>query len=240
LQDSSPKDRGTSFDGIKEYTNEIPLSFNLIFIASMIWGMLYMIVLYPLGEYSQIGEYNEEVEKANERFVQVNVENMSDTDLVDMGQSLFITKCATCHGLSADGSEKHAANLTHRISKESALYTIQNGAHNFKASFKAAMPAMIKNTPRAKKVASYVAEGFYSDHEGAYIFKKVYCARCHGVDGRGKTNLAPNIREFDEEIIAQILRNGKVGVIGKMPKFDNLHPTQIKALSAYIMSLNEK
>ena len=101
------------------------------------------------------------------------------------------------------------------------------------------MPPMVPESDRADIIADYVARSFPDNHPGKEIFVKAYCKRCHGEDGRGIKYRAPNIREFDLQTIAAILKNGKKGIIGRMPSYSHLAPYQVTMLALYIMQMSE-
>jgi mono/diheme cytochrome c family protein len=170
--------------------------------------------------------------------VRVTVPILSDTESTTMGKSLFDVHCSVCHGPNGKAPDAKGADLTHRISFDSALLNIQRGANNFKQTYPGGMPPMISDTMRAAQIAHYVSSGFAENEEGAKLYAMLGCARCHGDDGRGKEYLGPNIREFDLQTVALVLKNGKNGVIGKMPKFDYFNDEQIKALGLYVLSLS--
>ena len=168
------------------------------------------------------------------------MEAMQATDekeLVQMGKGLFGLHCAVCHGKDGNAPDGKGANLTHRISFESALLNIQRGANNFKRPFPGGMPPMIPDTRRAAQVAHYVSSGFSENEEGKLLYKMLKCERCHGPEGRGREFLGPNIREFDLKTVALVLKNGKNGVIGKMPRFEHFGEEQVKALGLYVIHL---
>jgi mono/diheme cytochrome c family protein len=164
----------------------------------------------------------------------------SDAELLQMGRSLFGVHCAVCHGPDGNAPGGKGANLTHRISFESALLNIRRGAHNFKRTFPGGMPPMIADINRAAQVAHYVSSGFTENEEGRLLYGMLHCSRCHGDDGRGRQFLGPNIREFDLPTVALVLKNGKNGVIGKMPRFAELTPQQVRALGRYVLSLQQR
>ena len=166
-------------------------------------------------------------------------ERISETEMLEMGRGLFGVHCAVCHGEDGKAPDGKGADLTHRISFESALINIQRGADNFKQTFPGGMPPMIADTDRAAQVAHYVSSGFSENERGKMLYGMLNCARCHGEEGRGQEYLGPNIREFDQQTVALVLKNGKNGVIGKMPKFDQFSEAQIKALGLYVISLQE-
>ncbi|WP_320035980.1 c-type cytochrome [Halarcobacter sp.] len=224
------------WDGIGEYKNPIPTGWGLAFIGTMVWLLWYWTVGYPTNGFSQIGQYNEEVNDYNAKFVS-KWENPSEETLTAMGQSVFLVQCAPCHGVDAEGINGKAQNLTQRISKESVEYVIKNGSNNLKDAYPAGMPPMmLTEQADIDAVSSYVAGGFQGEQPAAFAV----CAGCHGVDGKGMAYVGPNIREYDDALVLSVLTNGKKGHIGEMPSFKGrLNPTQEKALAAYIRSIGE-
>jgi cytochrome c oxidase cbb3-type subunit 3 len=232
-----------NWDGIGEYKNELPMGWAVIFLGLTIWAIVYMLKLYPVNAYSQIGEYNEEVQTHDAAFAQAHA-NMSEETLVAMGQSVFIVQCAQCHGLAADGIDGKAANLKQRIEEISVKHVIENGANNL--GFAAPMPdrnglfnmnsgALITDAEIAT-VAKYVANGMKGPGEDVFAGT---CAACHGADGKGMEYVAPSIATFNPDLVAAVLKHGKKGAIGQMPKFDILNDQQIKAVCAYVTSLSK-
>ena len=158
--------------------------------------------------------------------------------LAEMGRELFLHKCAFCHGKDGKGRNGFAADLTRRISKERAKLNIQKGARNFVASFPGGMPPMVPDERRAETLADYVARGFSAGHKGKALYEKAHCARCHGKEGEGIRYRAPNIRRFDLPTVAAILKNGKFGIVGRMPAYPSLAPYQVVMLTRFIQSLS--
>eukprot|EP01029_Cantina_marsupialis_P023686 TRINITY_DN5967_c0_g1_i1.p2 TRINITY_DN5967_c0_g1~~TRINITY_DN5967_c0_g1_i1.p2 ORF type:complete len:297 (-),score=86.22 TRINITY_DN5967_c0_g1_i1:1739-2629(-) len=224
------------WDGIGEYKNPIPSGWGLAFIGTIIWLIWYWTVGYPTNGFSQIGQWNQEVNDYNAKFAS-KWENPSEETLTAMGQSVFLVQCAPCHGVDAEGINGKAQNLTHRISKESVEYVIKNGANNLKTEFPGGMPPMmLTEQADIDAVASYVAGGFQGEQPASFAV----CAGCHGADGKGMAYVGPNIREYDDALVTSVLTNGKKGHIGSMPSFKGrLNPTQEKALAAYIRSIGE-
>jgi cytochrome c oxidase cbb3-type subunit 3 len=228
-----------SWDGIGEYKNELPFGWAIIFLILNIWAIWYWLFGYPVNAYSQIGEYNQEVAAYNANF-ESTFAGLTDSDYIDMGQSIFIVQCAPCHGLKADGIEGKAANLNSRISKETVAHMIKNGGNNMKTDFPGGMPGgMLSDPAQVEAVADYVAGGFKSGHAGAQYYAMGGCNGCHGDNGEGFAGVGPNIASFDVPTVTSVLKDGKKGHIGAMPKFDNLTEVQTKAVAAYVASLNE-
>ena len=221
-----------NWDGIGEYTNPIPSGWGLIFIGTIIWMLWYFFYGYPTNQFSQIGQYNEEVNENNAKFAKV-WENPSDDTLVGMGESVFLVQCAPCHGVDAEGIAGKAQDLTHRISKEQVLAVIKNGSQGL--GFNAgAMPPMMATGKDAEDIAEYVAGGLKGEAPAAFAA----CAGCHGADGKGMNGMAPNLKEYDEILISKVLEHGKKSSIGTMPSFKGrLNDTQVKALAKFINSI---
>ena len=224
-----------NWDGIGEYGNNIPTGWGLMFIGTIVWMMWYFYVGYPTNQFSQVGQYNEETNEYQAKF-ESKWSDISKEDLVGMGQSVFLVQCAPCHGIDAEGIDGKAQNLTKRISKESVLHVINNGANNFKTDFPGGMPAGMASGQDAEDIATYVAGGFKGEQPAAFAA----CASCHGENGEGMDYVAPNIKDYSDKVVASILKDGKKSIIGQMPSFDGrLSETQVKAVANYLRSIGE-
>jgi len=234
-----------SWDNIGEYKNPVPFGWAIMFLGTMVWGMWYWVIGYPVNAYSQIGEYNEDVKKHDEKFAKEYASITGDR-LVEMGESVFLAECKVCHGLSADGIDGKAANLNQRLEAKTVKYVIENGSNNQLLGSEMPMPdrnglfnantgALITDA-EIDAVSQYVANGMQG--EGAEVFAGV-CSSCHGADGKGMEYVAPNIANFDGPLITNVLNHGKKGAIGTMPSFDRLNDKQKEAVSAYIDSLSK-
>ncbi len=233
-----------SWDGIGEYSNELPMGWAISFLLTMVWGMWYFTVGYPVNAYSQIGEYNEDVAVHNAKF---NAEYASITGdrLVEMGESVFLAECKVCHGISADGIDGKAANLNTRIEAHIVKHVIENGSNYQLIGMEMPMPdrnglfnantgALITDA-EIDQVSEFVANGMSG--AGADVFAGT-CAACHGEDGNGMDYVAPSVASFNTKLVTNILNNGKKGPIGTMPSFDRLNAKQKEAVGAYITSLS--
>jgi cytochrome c oxidase cbb3-type subunit 3 len=237
-----------SWDNIGEYKNPLPMGWAIIFLGTMIWGMWYFLVGYPVNAYSQIGEYNEDVAAHNAKF-EKEYANIKGDNLVDMGESVYLVECVACHGLNADGnSEVDAADLNARLSAKTVKHVVEHGSNNKLLGTEMPMPdrnglfnantgALITDA-EIDAVSKYVANGMKGNEAGAKVFAGV-CAACHQADGKGMEYVAPDIAGWTEPLIINVLNNGKVGVIGKMPAMDRLNKKQKEAIAAYVMSLSK-
>jgi len=226
-----------NWDGIGEYKNPIPMGWALAFIGMILWMFWYFTIGYPINGFSQIGQWNEETIDYNRKFEQKWV-NADKTTLNAMGQSIYLVQCAPCHGVDAEGIGGKAQNLTKRMTKEQIIYTIKNGSSHLTQAYPAGMPPMmISEEDDINAVATYVARGLKDVQPEAYAT----CAACHGEEGEGIPFLGPNIKDYDDLIVTAVLKEGKKGLLGQMPSFnERLNETQEKALASYIRSLGGK
>jgi cytochrome c oxidase cbb3-type subunit 3 len=235
-----------NWDGIGEYRNSVPFGWAIMFLGTMVWSMWYFVVGYPLNAYSQIGEYNEEVVELDSKF-KTQYASITGDRLVEMGESVYLSDCKVCHGLSADGIDGKAANLNKRVDAKTVKYVIENGSNNHLLGFEMPMPdrngLMNANKNYAPitdaeidAVSAYVANGMTG--AGAQVFAGV-CSSCHGGDGKGIEGAGPNIAQFSTQLVVNVLSHGKKGAIGRMPKFDGLNQKQKEAVGAYISSLSK-
>ena len=225
------------WDGIGEYKNAVPTGWALAFIGTIIWMFWYMTIGYPVTGFSQIGQWNEETNEYNAKF-ESKWTNPNEQTLNAMGQSIFLVQCAPCHGVDAEGIAGKAQDLTKRISKEQVEYTIRNGSNHLTEAYPGGMPPMmLSEDADIKEVSAYVANGFKGEQPAAYAT----CATCHGDNGEGMPMVGPNIKSYDDSIVIAVLKQGKKGLLGHMPSFnERLNETQEKALASYIRSLGDK
>ncbi|MEF3191353.1 MAG: c-type cytochrome [Campylobacterales bacterium] len=238
-----------NWDGIGEYKNDLPVGYFLSFLALTIWAAWYYLLGYPLNAYSQIGEYNEEVKAYNAKFEQ-KWANMDEETLVKMGQSVFVSQCAACHGVDGSGMGGKAANLNEYGREAHVVHVIKNGSKGLGYPL-GEMPAGLVDEVTAPKVAAYVMTlhgGKPSNEAAAAEGKAAFeasCASCHGSDGKGMGGQAPDLTQYGTPamIADVVLQRGKNGHIGMMPAFDDsigiLNANQRKAVAHYILSENK-
>ncbi|MDO9265463.1 MAG: cbb3-type cytochrome c oxidase N-terminal domain-containing protein [Sulfurimonas sp.] len=234
-----------NWDGIGEYKNSVPTGWAVMFLLTMVWGMWYWTIGYPVNAYSQIGEYNEDVTVHNAKF-EAQYKDITGDRLVEMGESLFLAECKVCHGINADGIDGKAANLNKRIDAASVKHVLEKGSNNKLMGMETPMPdrsglfnantgALITDA-EIDTVSAYVANGMSG--EGADIFAGA-CSMCHGADGKGMEFVAPNIAAYTPALVSTVLTHGKKGSIGVMPKFERLNDKQKEAVGAYITNISK-
>lgn len=248
MKTSTPKGKlaDHNWDGIGEFKNNIPFGWGICFVIVILWGLWYIFLGYPLHSFSQIGQYNEEVAKHNEQY-QNNWSNLTQNQLVEMGESIFLVQCSQCHGVTADGMNKRAQNLTEWGKEEGIINTIKHGSKGLDFAL-GDMDSVELSDSDSRAVAAYVmAEISEVKHtkypadvaKGKEVFAAA-CSACHGEDGKGMDGSAADLSLYGTpKFLSYVLTHGKKGVIGRMPSFDyaQFNEVQVKALSAYIESL---
>jgi cytochrome c oxidase cbb3-type subunit 3 len=220
------------WDGIGEYKNPVPSGWAIMFIGTIVWMMWYWFVGYPTNQFSQIGQYNEEVNEYNVKFKAAH-ENPTEESLTAMGKSIFFVQCAPCHGAEADGMGGKAQDLTHRMSKKQVLAVINNGSNQLGYPMGAMPPGMASGAD-AEAISTWIAGGMKGEQPASFAA----CASCHGPDGKGMNGMAPNLSAYDNTLVTNVLDKGKKGSLGTMPSFKGrLNETQVKAVAAYLNSI---
>lgn len=203
---------GHAFDGIEEYDNPLPKWWFNLFLGTLLFGILYLI-LYPglgnwkgllpgyTGGWTQVKEWEKEVAQAQEEYGPLFAkyaalpvtEVAKDPKALEMGASLFASYCSICHGSDAKGAHGFP-NLTDDIWRwggdpDTIQTTILHGR-------KAAMPAWLNalGEPGVKNVAAYVRhdlaklplpENTSADLEAGKNIYTTTCVVCHGPQGDG-------------------------------------------------------
>ena len=221
-----------NWDGIGEYKNELPFGWAFSFLGVILWGMWYFLLSpYSVNAFSQIGQWNDEVKDYNTKFEAAHKNASADT-LQEMGESIFLVQCAPCHGVTGDGIDGKAEDLTAGHTKKQILGIIANG-QNAIAAFPGGMPPGMASGAAAEKAATFVASGCKGDAPAEFAV----CAGCHGANGEGVPSVGPKIAGYD---VPNVLAGGKHGKIGVMPSFKTrFTPVQNKALETYISSLKQ-
>ena len=245
------EDSGESWDGIGEQTNNLPVGWAACFLGVLIWGFWYIFLGYPLNAYSQIGEYNQEVQNYNEKYASTWA-NLDQNGLKDMGQSIFLVQCSQCHGITAEGMDGKAQDLTKWAKEAGIIDVIKNGSKGLDYIAGEMAPIEMSDSD-AKAIAAYVMQDISSvKHtnyplevdKGKQLFAE-HCAACHGDEGKGNggglDGFAPDLSKYGAtSFLAEVLQKGKKGVIGIMPSFEyaNFAPSQKEALNECNRSLD--
>lgn len=164
------------------------------------------------------------------------IKEVKEQKIIKIGKSLYLIYCASCHGTNGKGNNNKAQNHTQRISEKTVLDIINNGANNFKSVYPAGMPAGLVKGNEAKEISLYVSNGLKGKKPKAWSV----CVSCHNENGEGIAFIAPNIKDYSNELVTTVLVNGKKGIIGTMPSFKGrLTDIQITSIASYIRSIEE-
>jgi cytochrome c oxidase cbb3-type subunit 3 len=102
------------FDGIKELDNKIPPWFNFLFIGTVLFAVVYLLVYHVTGSGKLMAdEYVDEIltaQKQRDELIRTGAlinENtvtlLTDAASLDNGKNVFTTNCVPCHGPNGGG-----------------------------------------------------------------------------------------------------------------------------------------
>ena len=266
LQDKAATNAGNTTghkwdENLEEYNNPLPNWWRWMFYITVVFSLVYL-ALYPgLGNmagtfgWTMRGQYEAEMKKADEQYGPIFKKFQSqdvmavaaNAEAKEMGQRLFLTYCAQCHGSDAKGA-KGFPNLTDGDwlfggTPDQIKESIAKGRD-------AAMPAKgVKpdlTGDQIKDLAAYVRSlsGLSSDSVRAQRGKELFpqaCAACHGPDGKGMLGVAPNLTDkvwlysSSEEAIIETITKGRTN---RMPAFGEfLGDAKVHLLTAYVYGL---
>lgn len=261
-EDGEVPKTGHVYDGIEEYENPLPSWWFNMFVATIIFSIIYL-VLYPgLGSYpgllgwTQTGEWQNEVDRAEikyapiyEQYANMSVEELiANPEAMKMARRLFNNNCAICHGSDGRGSYGFP-----NLADNDWLYG--GSAADIQASItygrQGAMPAWggVIGEDGVNNVAEYVFKISDREHDvkkavaGEKIYA-TYCASCHTPEGTGMTALgAPNLTNGiwlyggSPSLVRHSIRSGRNG---NMPaQVNQLKAVKIHLLTGYVYGLSK-
>ncbi|AOS97344.1 Cbb3-type cytochrome c oxidase subunit CcoP2 [Microbulbifer aggregans] len=262
-QEPGNQTTGHVYDGIEEYDNPLPRWWFLMFVGSLVFSAIYLVIYPGMGNFkgvsgwTSVGELNRDQEKAMEKFdetfgkfAEMPIEEIAQNrDALKMGARIFANNCSVCHG--ADGGGNYGfPNLTdsdwlYGGSPEKILETLYKGRQGL-------MPPQgpIIGEEGVRNTAEYVLSlnGLEHNAEMAAAGKKVFgqvCMACHGMDAKGNQALgAPNLTDniwlygSSREQIQHTIRGGRSN---QMPaQDDKLRDDKIRLVAAYVYSLSRQ
>lgn len=173
---------------------------------------------------------------------------------VEAGQKLFVTNCATCHGLNAEGSENGPGLIG--VGAAAVDFQVSTGRmplqmHGPQAQVKQAQFSEEEIAQMAGYVASLGPGPAVPDEEwldtaegdaaaGGGLFR-TNCAMCHNVVGSGgaltRGKYAPNLTEVSEKHLYEAMQTGPQN----MPIFNdaNLSPEEKRDIITYVREVSE-
>lgn len=208
-----------NWDGIGEYKNDLPFGWAVTFLLLIVWAMWYFLAGYPVGAYSQIGEWNEEVAAKNAAIAE-NAKDLTANQRIALGQAVFNVQCAPCHDSRGRGqlnnvtNELRAENLNKRSFSEKYVQKIIREGSNQLGYAGGMPPMMLQDDADIDAVSKYIAGGLTGEQPAMYAV----CGSCHGMNGEGMDFVAPSLTAYNVDFVKTLLTSGtKKGEIGIMP-----------------------
>lgn len=249
-------------ENLEEYSNPLPNWWRWMFYITVVFGLVYL-ALYPgLGSnpgvfgWSMRGQYDAEMKAAeatygpkfNQFLAQDVMTVAANPEAKEMGDRLFQTYCAQCHGSDAGGAPSFP-NLKDGDwlwggTPERIKETIAAGRTGVMTP-KGTKPDM--DAEQVRDVVHYVRSlsGLSADSVRVQRGQELYpqaCAACHGADGKGMTaagypNLTDKIWLYGsrEDKMIEIVTKG---VQNHMPPYGEfLGAAKVHLLTAYVWGL---
>jgi cytochrome c oxidase cbb3-type subunit 3 len=264
--DISPEEQGKEMDHVwdedlVELNNPLPRWWLNMFYITLFFGIGYL-VLYPgLGTFkgvlgwTSIGQYQREIDLADAQFgplfkkyAEMDIVAVADDpDARRMGERMFVSYCATCHGSDARGA-RGFPNLRDNDwlyggAPETILQTILGGRSGMMPAWKDALGGEQGVADMTEFVFSL--GGRKADPDAAARGGEQYamlCASCHGADGTGNQALgAPNLTDniwLHGGTRVRVMETIAMGRNGQMPPHrEFLGEEKAHLLAAYVYSL---
>lgn len=249
-----------------EYNNPLPRWWMYLFWLTVIFAVVYLVLypgfgnnpgLYGWSSKGENGQYAQEMARANEKYgpiyekyAKMDLQAVAaDPEAHAMGQRLFLTYCAQCHGSDAHGA-KGFPNLTDKDwlyggAPETIETTIKGGRQGMMPPFGPVLGAEgVKDAANYVRSLSGLAHDSLRAQRGAELFAQ-NCAACHGPDAKGNQAIgAPNLTDkvwlygSSEATIIETVTNGRTN---RMPAFqDFLGDAKVHLLAAYVWNFSNK
>ena len=253
---------GHVYDGIEEYDNPLPAWWFKMFVISVVFSVIYLILYPGLGNFKGLlgwtstGQWEEEVARAGEkygplfaRYADTPIEELSaNPEALKMAGRLFANNCSQCHGADGRGSYGFP-NLADNDwlyggNPDAIKASITNGRNGVMNPW-----GDILGEEGVENTAHYVLSLSGRSHDGPKAAAgqqafATYCASCHGADGKGNQQLgAPDLTDDtwlyspSPEMIKYTIRNGRNNMMPSQQ--GTLSDDKIHLLTAYVYSLSQ-
>jgi len=251
-------------EDLAEWNNPLPRWWIGLFYITIVFSLIYL-VLYPgLGSYSGYfgwssrGQYQDESDGARAQYGPIFDQHLkqdlkavaADPEARSMGQRLFLTYCAQCHGSDAGGARGFPNLRDNDWLYGGAPEIIKMSIAEGRAGVMPPLGAAVGGDEGAKDVAHYVLSLSGRTHDSLRAFRgkahfNAVCAACHGSEGKGNQQLgAPNLTDriwlhggSEAAIVETILKGRK----SEMPAHKNfLDEAKIHLVAAYVYSLSQE
>ena len=238
-------------EDLREYNNPLPRWWLGLFVLTVVFGLVYLVVYKNWSEASQYEAQSRQAEAVLARtfapYEKVSVDALEhDAAALRVGKNLFLNNCAGCHGSDARGAPGFP-NLTDKDwlwggAPDTVLASIRDGRAGVMPAWKPVlgddgvedMLTYVMSLSGRKLPAGNAAAGKQKFAE--------ICAACHGADGKGNPLLgAPNLTDtmwLHGGALKTIRETIAYGRQGQMPAhLERLGEVRTKLLAAYVLSL---
>ncbi len=253
---------------LQEYNNPLPAWWSWMFYITIVFSVVYL-ALYPgFGTYkgmlnwtSHESQYNAEMAQADktygpifEKFAKMDLKAVAaNPEAKEIGQRLFLTYCASCHGSDAKGA-KGFPNLTDNDwlyggEPDQIKATLYEGRQGVMPAWGPQLGAEgVKDVVNFVRSLSGLANDSVRAGRGKEIFA-ANCVACHGPEGKGSLALgmpvgAPNLTDkvwlygSSEAALTETINKGRAN---QMPAWkDFLSEAKIHLLAAYVYGVSHK
>lgn len=261
-KDGKVETTGHTWDeDLTELNTPMPRWWMWLFYITIIFALAYLFLYPGLGTYAgklgwkSSGQYQAELKQAETEygplFAQFQKQDLkkvaADPKAHAIGQRLFLTYCAQCHGSDARGN-KGFPNLTDNDWLfGGAPETIKESILRGRMGVMPPMGAALGSDKEVENVAHYVLSlsGSTADPIKAVFGKGKFgaCMACHSAGGTGNQTIgAPNLSDKvwlfggSAETIMETIRKGRNAT---MPAFEDfLGDAKVHVLAAYVWSLS--
>ncbi|MEV4782415.1 cytochrome-c oxidase, cbb3-type subunit III [Burkholderia sp. LMU1-1-1.1] len=248
-------------EDLTELNTPMPRWWMWLFYITIVFALAYLFLYPGLGTYAgklgwkSSGQYQAELKQAESEygplFAQYQKQDLkkvaADPKAHAIGQRLFLTYCAQCHGSDARGN-KGFPNLTDKDWLfGGAPETIKESILRGRMGVMPPMGAALGSDKDVENVAHYVLSlsGSTADPIKAVFGKGKFgaCMACHSAGGTGNQTLgAPNLTDKiwlfggSAETVMETIRKGRNAT---MPAFEDfLGDAKVHVLAAYVWSLS--
>jgi cytochrome c oxidase cbb3-type subunit 3 len=250
-------------ENLAEYNNPLPNWWRWLFYLTVVFALVYLALFPGLGSFggklgwTMRGQYDQEMEAAKAKYDPLFNEFLkkdlmtvaADPKAREIGQRLFLTYCAQCHGSDAKGG-KGFPNLTDNDwlwggTPDRIKETITKGRDAVMTP-KGVKPDM--DAQQIKDVVAYVRSLSGLDSKsggnverGRELFPQA-CAACHGPEAKGNQEVGyPNLTDkvwlYGSQEVDQIETVTK-GRTNRMPAWGEfLGEAKVHLLAAYVWGL---
>ncbi|MFC0250433.1 cytochrome-c oxidase, cbb3-type subunit III [Massilia consociata] len=250
-------------EDLTELNTPMPRWWIVLFYLTIVFGFAYLLLYPGLGSYAgalgwhSSGEYKAEIQQATREYGPLFAKYAgqdikavaADPQAHAIGERLFLTYCAQCHGSDARGS-KGFPNLADKDwlyggAPEAIKATILHG----RVGTMPPMGAALGSDRDIEHVAAYVRSlsGQTVDPVKVVFGKPKFaaCVACHGAEGKGNQALgAPNLTDRiwlyggTQESVMESIRKGRTGTMPAFGEF--LGEDKVHVLAAYVWSLSNE